>query len=87
MAQKKPVVTGKIDIKNSLNDNEYCHRVQVFRRELPRLLPKTLSLAEKIEFLGNMIPKIQIKQMREFAESLQTAYLIELEAQGKWQMN
>ena len=86
MAQKNPARAGKqyekIDYKN--NDTEYCRRVQVFRKELPKVIPTCLSIEQKIEFLGDLIPKIKIEQMRKFAESLQTAYLMELEAQGQW---
>lgn len=85
MVQKNPARAGKqhekIDYKS--NNTEYCRKVQVFRKELPKVIPSCLSIEQKIEFLGDLIPKIKIEQMRKFAESLQTAYLMELEAQGQ----
>lgn len=84
---KKPAEAGRIqDTKNNHvnNNTEYCRRVQAFRKELPKIIPSCLSIEQKIEFIGDLIPKIKIEQMRKFAESLQTAYLMELEAQGQW---
>lgn len=84
---KKPAEAGRIqDIKNNhvTNDTECCRRVQVFRRELPKIIPSCLSIEQKIEFLGDLIPTIEIDQKRKFAESLQTAYLMELEVQGQY---
>lgn len=85
MAQKNPASAGIQDTKNNYvnNNTEYCRRVQVFRKELPKVIPSCLSIEQKIEFLGDLIPKIKIEQMRKFAESLQTAYLMELESQGQ----
>lgn len=85
MAQKNPASAGIQDTKNNYvnNNTEYCRRVQVFRKELPKVIPSCLSIEQKIKFLGDLIPKIKIEQMRKFAESLQTAYLMELEVQGQ----
>ena len=86
MAQKNPTNVGMNEIKNnfnSFNGSGYCRKVQVFRKELPLML-KNIPLKQRIKLLDEMIPKIQITQMARFAESLQTAYLMELEAQGQW---
>lgn len=84
MAQKNPAYAGTINIKgfNAFYDNRYYQKVQVFRKELPLIL-KNIPLKQRIKLLNEMIPKIKIKQMSSFAESLQTAYLMELEAQGQ----
>lgn len=64
---KKPAEAGRIqDTKNNhvTNDTEYCRRVQVFRRELSKIIPSCLSIEQKIEFLGDLIPTILKKKIQ-----------------------
>ena len=48
-------------------------QIQTFRKELPEILSKQ-PLEHRIKFLNEFIPKIEVKQMRVFAEQLKQAY-------------
>lgn len=49
-------------------------QIQTFRKELPEILSRQ-PLEHRIKFLDEFIPKIEVKQMRAFAEQLKQAYI------------
>ena len=78
IAQKKP---GNTELAKTMTNNfnkvnyfKKIHQIQVFRKELPLILER-IPLKQRIELLGKMIPKIEVKQMAIFARQLQDAYI------------